>query len=215
MHILHIDLCKPTALWLYICGRYIPLPTSLSKTPLKPQVCEFDYDLIDSISQIVNSYDPHQFWLKSILWRPSAHMLTGSSLLGAGGFGFALHSAYIWTASFTSNLAGNTAAGGHACICEVTCPTFPLCPPCFCAECPPVRAVEQCGPCPRCLSLGIWLVLAAALAVSFLAGYWCSRCCPNSHQSRHEVQIAVGTGDPFDQPYIPPSRIHRRWVIPK
>ena len=126
-------------------------------------------------------------------------MLTGASLFGAGGIGVFLHSAYLWTSTLwqAPGPAGTSAAGGSACICEVTCPTFPECPPCFCAECPPAKVFEPCGPCPHCLTLGVWIVLALSLALSFFAGFWCNRCCRKGDTVQNEVHVAITSGDPF------------------
>ena len=145
-------------------------------------------------------------------------MFTGASLIGAGGVGFALHSAYLWTSTLWSTHqasvgAGTSAAGGSACICEVTCPTFPECPPCICAECLPERIFESGGLCPQCLTFSLWLGLVVSLAISFFAGYWCNRCFQQGGTVQTAVNVAIASGDPLGQPHIPSSRVARRRVL--
>ena len=59
---------KPITFWLDLCGRYIPLPSSLSKTPWQPQVRANPIIDARARADMIYTY-PYQFWLLAVATR--------------------------------------------------------------------------------------------------------------------------------------------------
>ena len=53
---------KPITFWLDLCGRYIPLPSRLFKTPWQPQVRANPRVYVRTRADMIYTY-PYQFWL--------------------------------------------------------------------------------------------------------------------------------------------------------